>query len=109
MNLYLTVNVGATTGIAALEAAFLGVPIIALQLSEGYRPTAQDWIWSSADPAEVGAKAIELLNDRTALAELGQRQKGHARAHFSVSAMAEAYDALYQAALQRAQSAPKEE
>lgn len=101
MDLYLTVNVGATTGIAALEAAFLGAPIIALQLQKGYCARSNDWIWSSPDPAAIGAKAVELLNDPAALAELAGKQQAHARAHFSVEAMAQAYDELYETALQR--------
>ena len=104
IDLYLTVNVGATTGIAALEAAFLGVPIIALQLQDGYSRGAGDWMWSSPDPSELGAKAVELLEDPRALAELGARQQAFARTRFSVAAMAQAYSALYQAAFERARS-----
>lgn len=101
MDIYLTVNVGRTTGIAAIEAALLGVPILALQLQSGYRAEAEDWIWSSPDPRELGSKAVELLADRQALAALAARQTAHARARFSARAMADAYSELYQAALQR--------
>ena len=101
IDLYLTVNVGQTTGIAALEAAFLGVPIIALQLQQSYRPDANDWIWSSPDPSQVGARAVQLLQDRKALAEIADRQRAHARTQFSVGAMAQAYADLYQAAVDR--------
>ena len=37
MDLYLTLNIGAVTGIAALEAAYLGVPVLAIQLRANYR------------------------------------------------------------------------
>jgi glycosyltransferase involved in cell wall biosynthesis len=105
MDLYLTVNVGGITGIAALEAAFLGVPVIALQLQEAYEPKESDWIWSSHDPKQLGAKAVSLLSDREALRSLGARQQAHARTNFSVDAMAQAYEDLYQQALERVRGA----
>lgn len=99
MDLFVTVNVGSITGIAALEAAFLGVPVIAIQLQQGYVADSEDWIWSSTNAVEVGKRAIELLNDRAALCDLAIRQQGIARALFSVDAMKEAYDGFYSAAL----------
>jgi glycosyltransferase involved in cell wall biosynthesis len=103
MDLFVTVNVGPITGIAALEAAFLGVPVVAIQLVEGYRAAPDDWIWSSSDPAEVAHKITELLGNPAARSELASRQQSIARTRFSIDAMAQAYDELYSAALDRRQ------
>ena len=102
IDLYITINVGAITGIAALEAAHAGVPVIAIQLSGDYRPQADDWIWSSPDPAAVAGEAVRLLRDAGARAALASRQSAHAKAHHSVDVMANAYYALYERALRRA-------
>lgn len=101
MDLFVTVNVGSITGIAALEAANLGVPIIALQLQQDYRSAADDWIWSSAKPDEVARKAVELLNDSAALGALATTQHTIARDRFSVDAMKREYNEFYGATLDR--------
>jgi glycosyltransferase involved in cell wall biosynthesis len=101
IDLYFTVNVGATTGIAALEAAASGVPVIAAQLSPDYLSTAADWIWSSADPREMGARAAALLSDPAALRMLGKKQQRYALEHHSAEAMARAYERLYEDAVAR--------
>ena len=49
LELYLTVNVGPTTGVAALEAAMSGLPVIAYQMVADYKSGSSDWIWSSRD------------------------------------------------------------
>jgi glycosyltransferase involved in cell wall biosynthesis len=101
IDLYLTVNVGAVTGIAALEAAFSGLPIVAVQLDQTYAGGPDDWIWSSRDPLEVGDKAAALVGDPKAVSALARTQQAHARAHHSIEAMAAAYEALYRDALAR--------
>lgn len=99
MDLYLTVNVGSITGIAAIEAAFLGVPVIALQLRRDYAPSETDWIWSSTETEAIAARAAELLGDPDGLCALAQKQQAHAKANHDVEGMAEAYDRLYAIAL----------
>jgi glycosyltransferase involved in cell wall biosynthesis len=96
MDLYVTVNVGAVTGLAALEAAFSGIPVIAFQLVDDYRPNADDWIWSSSDVDAVAAEAIRLLRDPAERAMLAARQTAYVRAHHSLDGMAVAYSALYE-------------
>ncbi|MES2135456.1 MAG: glycosyltransferase [Pseudomonadota bacterium] len=99
IDLYWTVNVGPVTGIAALEAAFAGLPIVAVQLDLHHRTTAKDWIWSAADPAQVAEHTAALIADRPAMGALGKKQQAYARAHHSVEAMAAAYERLYDEAL----------
>jgi glycosyltransferase involved in cell wall biosynthesis len=101
LDLYLTLNVGSVTGVAALEAAFAGVPILAVQLLDDYRPGPLDWIWSSQDLSAVAARAADLVEDPAALEALGHAQQDHARSHHTVEGMARSYQNLYQAALAR--------
>jgi glycosyltransferase involved in cell wall biosynthesis len=99
IDLYLTINVGPITGVAALEAAAAGLPVIAIQLVEGYEARPEDWIWSSRDLSAVATRAIELLRDEPARRALAERQQAHVEAHHSVEVMARAYDRLYERAL----------
>lgn len=100
-DLYLTVAVGPVVGVAALEAAQFGKPVIAIQLLPDYRPGADDWFWSSADPAQVSARAIELLSDETGRMALAERQQKHVSALYSADAMGAAYERLYREAQKR--------
>lgn len=103
MDLYLTLNVGPDTGIAALEAAAAGVPVLAIQLLPDYPAGETDWIWSSADPSALSARAIMLLGAPDQLKRLAERQSGYVRSHRSAEAMARAYEQLYRAALTKVQ------
>ena len=103
MDLYLTLNVGAATGIAAIEAAYLHLPVLAIQMCSSYITQPEDWIWSSTNLSEVAAKTIKLLRipaDRKALAD---RQAAHVRSHHTLESMARSYYRLYRAAVERSQ------
>ena len=100
IDLYLTLNVGPITGIAALEAAAMGLPLVAVQANAGHRPGAQDWIFSSTDPAAIAAEAVRLLNSPAERQALAERQKQHVVANHSVEAMAAAYRAFYERVLE---------
>lgn len=95
LDLYLTLNVGPVTGIAALEAAASGLPLVAVQTIDGREADAGDWIWSSPDPQAVGAEAARLLQDRNALEAIAEGQRSHVMAHHDAGVMASAYEKLY--------------
>ena len=95
LDLFLTINVGPTTGIAALEAAFLGIPIIAVQLDAEYRMRDDDWIWSSSDLSAVAAECVRLLKNDAERQALAKKQQAHVKAANDVKVMAEAYYRLY--------------
>jgi glycosyltransferase involved in cell wall biosynthesis len=101
IDLYVTVAVGSTVGVAALEAALSGLPVLAVQLLPEYRATGGDWIWSSADPAEVAGRAVELLREPAKLRALAERQRVHAGAHYTAEAMSDAQQRFYTDALAR--------
>lgn len=98
MDLYCTLNVGPITGIAALEAAFAGVPIMALQNVAEYTPRPDDWIWSDQRPDKVVDEIVRLAGDREARSMLATRQSGHARNTYSVETMWNAYADFYEQA-----------
>lgn len=104
MNLYVTLNVGAVTGMAALEAAASGVPVLGIQMLDKYQPGPKDWIWSSADLSAVATRAIELLRSPTELKALAERQRAYVRTHHTTEAMACSYNTLYQTAAERSRS-----
>jgi glycosyltransferase involved in cell wall biosynthesis len=95
MDVYVSVNVGPITGIAGLEAAAGGTPVVAVQALPEHRRGEADWIWSDPDPALVAQEAARLLADAGERAALAERQRAHVLAHHSAGAMARAYEALY--------------
>jgi len=101
LDLFLTINVGPITGIAALEAVILGRPVIAVQLLDDYRMAPDDWIWSSSDPHAVAAEAVRLLKKDEAREALAKAQQAHAQVHHGVDRMADAYYALYREVLDK--------
>lgn len=96
MDVYVTINIGPTTGIAALEAAHAGLPVVALQMVRGYAAKPDDWIWSSHDVSEVAREIVRLLLDEAARKELARRQQAFVNLNHTVEAMASAYNTLYQ-------------
>ena len=107
MSLYLTINVGEITGIAGLEAAFYGLPIVAWQTDQAYAANAQDWIWSDHDPQAVAGEALRLLSSPADMETLATAQHAHAVSHYGVPAMHAAYDSLYHDAISHCSPEPR--
>jgi glycosyltransferase involved in cell wall biosynthesis len=101
IDLYWTINVRELTGIAGLEAAMFGLPVIAIQLDPTYPPAPDDWIPSCHEPSWLAESTSRLLGDRRARSALARAQQRYARANYSVEAMARAYVRLYEKALNR--------
>lgn len=101
MNLYVSMNVGAATGLAGMEAALSGLPVLAIQWVSGYQAAPNDWIWSSTDPSEVAKRACELLHSPLDRQTLAQQQKAYVESHHTTEAMACSYYALYQVGMAR--------
>ena len=104
-DLYLTANVGPTPGVAGLQAIAAGVPTIAVQLSDDYQAPSTDWIWSSRDLGQIGARASQMLGDQGKADALAREQRAYLDAHHSASAMAAAYEQFYRDALAKVRSA----
>ena len=97
-DLYLSVNVGEVTGIAGLEAAATGLPVVAFQALADREALSDDWIWSGSDPDQLAGRMAALLHDRAAAAAMGSAQRQHVKDHHSAAAMFRAYIQLYGAA-----------
>jgi glycosyltransferase involved in cell wall biosynthesis len=95
LDLYITLNVEAITGIAGLEAVYAGVPVVGIQLSKNYKNGSEDWIWSSQDSMAVAQKILEWLKDPTLLATVARKQHKVASETFSVERMRDKYLSLY--------------
>lgn len=101
MEIFISVNVGSLTGMAGIEAAFAGVPLVGYQMSSDYTAQADDWIWSSHDAQAIADHVAILLSDPQQLAQLRARQNAHVYAHHSLVGVYEKYNALYQSHLQK--------
>ena len=99
MDLYISLNVGPVTGIAGIEAASQGIPVIAYQMSNDYIGNEADWIWSSTDPANVASKACEILGDQILRTKISVAQKDFVEKNFSATNMARNYCSFYQKAI----------
>ena len=104
---YLTLNVGPTSGVAGLEAASLGVPVIGFQLRNDYAGEG-DWIWSSNDPDAVAARIAALVNDPEQRRAIADVQRRKVRDTMTIDAMTHAYQTLYATALERRAAARRQ-
>ena len=104
MNLYISINVGAVTGLAGMEAAMSGLPVVAMQWMPGYHAAPKDWIWSSTDLSEVAKRACELLHSPLDRDTLARQQKAYVESHHTTNSMARSYYALYKLAIARFQT-----
>lgn len=96
---YVTLNVGSVSGLAGIEAALAGLPVVAIQLDPSYPETDTDWIWSSTDPEHIASRLVALLIDADERQRLARRQQQHAGAHFTNAAMWRAYQDVYEVVL----------
>ncbi len=99
IDLFITLNVGATTGIAGLEAAYLGVPVIAIQMDDAYAMSTEDWIWSSSNLTEVSKRATYLLNNPSERTQLARQQKQVVSMRYSIERASAEYFELYEKAI----------
>ena len=99
IDLYVSINVGPITGLAGLEAAAAGLPVIALQARQDYDAGAKDWIWSGREPEEVAGEALRLLASLDARSALAERQQEYVRRNLSTDTAASAYEDFYRALL----------
>ena len=101
MDLYITLNIGPITGIAALEAAFSGLPVLAYQMLKEYQSKPEDWIWSSINPLEIAERVIQLLRSSKERDEIIKNQSTYIKANHTIEAMANSYYDFYRVILGR--------
>jgi glycosyltransferase involved in cell wall biosynthesis len=99
IDLYLTLNVGSITGLAGMEAAASGLPLVGVQADRSYQSSEGDWIFSSSSPETVAAEAIRLLASTEERHSLAARQRNYVIDHHSLRSMTEAYRRFYERVL----------
>jgi len=99
MSVYLTINLGEVTGIAALEASLCGVPLIALQVDFANEPTGEEWIWSSGSSEAVIIRIKEMLANPEEGKRIAARQLERTIQAHSVDTMLRSYLELYSRAM----------
>ncbi len=89
---------------ALMEAMAAGRPAVASDI-DGIRELVTDgvtgWLVPADQPEALAQKMLEILADRDRAARIGQAGMAHVRAHFSVERMADDYEELYRASLER--------
>ena len=95
LDVYVSISVGKMTGISMIEAALCKVPVVGIQLTDGYVSTDEDWIWSSTNLNEVAEKIIFLLKNEDERKKLAVKQFNYANEHFTADAMYKSYNAFY--------------
>jgi len=99
VDIYLSLNISSTTGIAGLEAVFTGIPVIALQALPNYQGGNIDWIWSDPDPEAVAAEIFRLSKSPEQAERVVVRQQKVVAERFTSEMMTLRYQSLYSAPL----------
>ena len=95
LDFYVGLCVEETTGIAALEAVFSGIPVVGIQLSEAYSKGENDWIYSHQDPKIVANRLNFLIQNPTEMATTSISQKVIGLQNYSIKRMCSKYVDLY--------------
>ena len=95
LDVYISLNVEENTGIAALEAIAFGLPVMSIQLVNGYKASEKDWIYSSQDLVDLSGKIWFLLNNQQLLTPLKQEQHRVLEEQYSSTKMYSSYMEIY--------------
>lgn len=95
MSVYLSINIGAVTGISGIEAASEGKPVISLQMDNEYVNSQNDWIWSDCNTDKISDEIIKLISDEKLRFEIAQFQYNYVKQNLQSNLMAKEYENLY--------------
>ena len=95
MDIYVSLSVGAVTGISMVEAAMCNVPVVGIQMIENYQAKDDDWVWSHTDINEVAKKIILLLQNTEERNRIAEAQFKYVTTNFTSEAMYVSYDSFY--------------
>ena len=99
MSIYISINIGDVTGIAGIEAASEGLPVISLQMDSSYVNSDADWIWSSSDTDMVADAVVKLVNNEELRFQIGQNQQNYVIQNLNSNLMTKSYIDLYSSLL----------
>lgn len=95
MDIFLSINVEGSTGLAGLESAQAGVPVVGIQWLDSYQSQLDDWIWSSTNIEEVADKVYDLSLDQEKLSKVQIQQQEFVFNNFSEHQMLKNYKSFY--------------
>jgi glycosyltransferase involved in cell wall biosynthesis len=95
IDIYVSLNIGNQTGIAALEAVFLRIPVVGIQLDKKYIASNSDFIWSSSDLMDVSKRVIQLSANKTLRDEVQSHQLKFAQKKYTAQVMGLNYLEIY--------------
>jgi glycosyltransferase involved in cell wall biosynthesis len=101
IDLYITLVVGETSGIAGLEAVSVGLPVFGIQLLEKYNEVEDSFIYSSSNLKILANKIVESISNPRALDELKEHQSRVFNSQFTFQIMLQKYETLYKTLLQQ--------
>ena len=95
LDIFVALCVEETTGVAALEAVFSGIPVVGIQLSGAYSKGGNDWIYSHQDPKIVANRLNFLIQNPIEMAKMSISQKVIGLQNYSIKRMCSEYVDLY--------------
>jgi len=95
LNFYITLNIGATTGISGLEAVSLGIPTLAIQLDTSYPGGEEDWIASFDNFSKLANFLKQLSESEELLANYVSEQYKVFTQNYTSQKMTENYLKIY--------------
>jgi glycosyltransferase involved in cell wall biosynthesis len=101
IDLYITLVVGETSGIAGLEAVSVGLPVFGIQLLENYDEVEDHFIYSSSNLKILANKIVESIFNPAALEALKEQQARVFNSQFTFQIMLHKYETLYKSLLKQ--------
>lgn len=95
LDLYISLNIGNFSGVAAIEAVFNSKPVVGIQIDQNFQPSNSDFIWSHKSTIEVANYIKALLEDDTARVEIQAKQLIYASNELTSISMAQSYLEVY--------------
>lgn len=92
--LFFVAGIEDLVGIAGLQAALLGIPVVSWQVASGWQGPRR-FFWSEHHVDQVADELCRLLEDDGYHREASIRDRQVAKKHFSVEAMVKGYMAVY--------------
>lgn len=99
LDIYVSVSVGKTTGISMIEAAMCKIPVVGIQLLEGYKADESDWVWSHTDLKKVAERIVFLLKNQKEREQLIEEQYDYVVNNLTSDAMYSSYKSFYKKVL----------
>lgn len=99
IDLYITLVVGETSGIAGLEAISVGLPVFGIQLLNKYDEVEDNFIYSSSNLKILANKIVGSISNPAELEEIKELQARVFDSQFTFEIMLQKYETLYKTLL----------